>query len=499
MSDHSKSPPWYLALVDWINGAGGHIHQSLELTNEDGIRGIACRDAIAKDELLIRLPASVVLSGESMPATYGSKHASPWLTCLAALCQAYNDKNSEYQPYLDSLPSDYEHLFQWTNDQVQEYLKGTTLGTIVQDDRSRRTLEERFSSSVEPYLIYTGALSLQADEKLEHFRQVCMVLSTRGFHLHQSAPALSQQQQQPQQYSGPYLLPFIDLLNHNPARSCTTLNRNDNGTFTMSAQRNLTRGEQVCHSYGNGLSSAQCLQTFGFVPKESIQRAATKWGEHEVIRNGAVTPAVISRDDLVHACREMIESDYPSQVQSCVIESGRQDEVWNVQVDFCCRTIDDLVSSEQLPIFYYSDNEPLSDELVTTCTLLLLPEEAFEDFMSDSPALLDSSILQDYYLGKLVCRSLLTAIDNKKCSYGSSIESDSNKLQQLYNKNGEHAAVSELRARYGLTIRIEEMASLDRLRIQVLQLVDSLDNADFDNEEESDKAMMGKRKRDTDE
>ena len=441
MNHQCESPPWYPALIDWIKGAGGFIHESLVLTNQDGIRGIASRDAIAKDELLIRLPAAIALSGESMPSTHGSKHASPWLKCLAALYQAHNKDDSQYRPYLDSLPSDYEHLFQWTDDEVDEYLRGTTLGTIVKQDRSQHTLEQRFLTSVQPFLIHTGALpslsvtSRQNEKTIEQFRQLCMVLSTRGFHL-QSTSSDNITDSQPQEsYAGPFLLPFIDLLNHNPARACTTLQRNaEDGTFYMIAERNIEKGEEIFHSYGNGLSSAQCLQTFGFVPEESIHRAAaaSTWnGVDEtnfVGGTGEVTPAVLSREDIVSACRQMAQSDYPMQVRAH-IENHRngQDESWHVQeVDSSRKLLDDLISSE-LSIAY--SDSVLPDQLVTLCTLLLLPEDVYTEFMSDSPALLDStSVLQDYYLGKLVCRSLLTAIDNKKRTYGNNVESDSDKL-----------------------------------------------------------------------
>jgi hypothetical protein len=83
-------------------------------------------------------------------------------------------------------------------------------------------------------------------------------------------------------------------------------------------------------------------------------------------------------------------------------------------------------------------------------------------------------VLQDYYLGKLVCHSLLTAIDNKKKAYGNNVESDSDRLRQLYNdKKNREGGIAELRAMYGLTVCIEEMTCLERLRRQVLELMDS--------------------------
>lgn len=182
--ESSKVPQWYPALIEWIKSSGGHVHESLELTHYGGIRGISCRAPIPKGELLIRLPPSLALSGESMPTTYSIKdetrHASSWLKCLGALFKASFDDDSFYRPYLDSLPSDYEHLLQWTNEEeVKIYLKGTTLGSIVEAERSQGTLSQRYKEMVRPYLAQKDVcdLSFSCSESKdtkhqEHFRQV---------------------------------------------------------------------------------------------------------------------------------------------------------------------------------------------------------------------------------------------------------------------------------------------------------------------------------------
>ena len=77
---------------------------------------------------------------------------------------------------------------------------------------------------------------------------------------------------------------------------------------------------------------------------------------------------------------------------------------------------------------------------------------------------------------------------------------------QLYKKKNEKGDIAELRAMYGLTIRVEEMACLEKLRRQVLELMDSLDDDVSDDDDHSDDGGgasgevaiegTGKRKRD---
>lgn len=340
----------------------------------------------------------------------------------------------------------------------------------------------------------------------------CMIISTRGFHLQSTSSEDDTQQLLLQDYSGPFLLPFIDLLNHDPQKACTVLRRDESsGAFIMMAERDIARGEPVFHSYGHDLTSAQVLQTFGFVPNESIQRA-TRWNTATGLTTNdthtndtatamaGVTVAMLSRDDILKACIQMMTSEYPLQVETHVKMNPAeyQEETWKVS---------SITLPEKREIDFVSDNlvveyseSPLSNEVVTLCTLLLLPDSLYEEFMSDSPTLVDASVLQDYFLGKLVCKSLLLAIDEKLKTYGSnSLCEDVDKLRLLYDDKNEKTR-TEMRAMYGLTIRIEERACLQKLLAQVSKLMAALDNND-DNESNNDESNdgdtngNGKRKR----
>ena len=465
-TDNNLLPSWYPALIEWIHNAGGHVHEFLELRGVGTTqRGIVCTGgAIQKGDLLIRLPVSLALSGQDLPGIYdGNKIASPWLRCIAALYQAA----SNHTPYIDSLPSEYETLFQWSNDQVSKYLGGTAIARVLETDRKTKMLETRYSTAVRPYLEYLSISPVCcSSDEWERFRQACMCVSTRGFHMQSSDDS----------FSGPFLLPWIDLMNHNPVQSCTTLKRDSHNNFVMIAERNVVKGEQIFHSYGNNLSSGQCLQTFGFVPQESIQQAISNTvGEN-------VTPAVLSRADIIKACQEMVQSGYPEQLRSHVESHLCGEEVWDISIHED-RDLD-LVSNELL----VCHKSPLSDELVTLVCLVLLPHVAYRDFMEDSPSLLDSSILQDYFLGKLACRTLLIALKNKKKTYPANATASN--LSILYEK--EQTTVTEQRAMYGWSICMEEKACLEALRKHVLEIMDSLD----DNEEEMNYPGASKRRRD---
>ena len=193
-----------------------------------------------------------------------------------ALYQAPSD-SSFYKPYLDSLPTHYETLFDWTEAQISNYLAGTTLGQLIQQERQQNALQTRYVTSVRPILKEHGLISrfLQneaapSQEEFDLFQDACVCISTRAFDL-STETGNNDSDVESHAFNGPFLLPLIDLLNHDCRRRKSTTLRSDGHSFYMTAERDIGIDEEVVHSYGDQLCAAQFLQTFGFVPDDAVQ------------------------------------------------------------------------------------------------------------------------------------------------------------------------------------------------------------------------------------
>ena len=456
----SSSDRVFADLVQWITQPpvnGGLVHDYLEMRGDGSARGLFARNRISKGETLVALPENLAVSGSNSPISYGDRCASSWLHCIAAYYRARREPD-RFQPYFDSLPSVYDSLLNWTDDEVAVYLSGTTLCSLVLRDRQDKVLEARYQQGVRPYLEHLG-LVLSSDSILEgadYFLEACMCISTRGFHLEESASTSL--------YSGPFLLPFIDLLNHDPIRKCTTLQYVD-GLFIMKAERDIDADEEVCHSYGTKLTSTQVLQTFGFVPERSIDAAerSVRVGDH-------VTPAILSKLEVVSACRGVIQSSFPAKVRSHMKSSRTllNEESWDLELDVSTRDLTSLPDD-----FIVSSVYPLSEELITLCCILFLPPGVYSEFAACGAALLERTVLDDYYLGKLVCKAIDDAVTAKVASYspitipGSDVpahpsdDDDAALLRLIRHKPDHHRAV------FGLTVRLEEKFSLAALRSDI--------------------------------
>ena len=455
----SSSDRIFANLVQWITrspASGGIVHESLAMRGDGSARGVFARNRISKGDTLVALPADLAVSGSNLPISYGDRSASSWLRCIGAYYRARQDSD-RFQPYFDSLPTVYDSLLNWTDDEVAIYLSGTSLCSLALQDREGKVLGTRYQEAVRPYLEHLGLmLSSDSDSQgMDYFREACMCVSTRGFHLEQSASNSL--------YSGPFLLPLIDLLNHDPIRKCTTLTYTD-GVFLMKAERDIEAEEEVCHSYDMKLTSTQVLQTFGFVPESSIDAAerSVRVGDH-------ITPAVLSKLEVVTACQGVIESSFPAEVRSYMESSQthRNEESWDLEVDVSARDLSFLPDD-----FIVSCSYPLSAELITLCCTLFLPLDIYSEFMASGAALLERNMLDDYFLGKLVCKAIYDAVVAKVLTYSPikilglgvplhRCNDDTALLRLIRHKPDLQRAV------FGLTVRLEEKFCLLALRSDI--------------------------------
>ena len=486
-------------------------------------RGIFAKHApIKKGEELIRLAEKLALDGKDFPVAYGDdKNASPWLRCLASLLQSWHirdgmlDSHSEESPmimegtgcycYLDSLPEIYDSLLDWTSWELRSFLAGTSLGTFAmagidnspdaecyderkEDFELEQNMHKRYQTTVVPYLKYlkmqhgffedNGACcvggttkndnsdatpgakrqKLEDDNSMDHlykyFIQGCKCISTRAFHMQLSSDNAG--------YQGPYLLPYIDLLNHASHGSpnhVTTLQRDPNdGSFVMVAERDIERGEEICHSYDSGavngeaadeaspmsssLNSAQLLQTFGFVDTKSVKWLSNLFQTKKSLSSNEyesfnLTPAILAKDDICRVCKDVSRSTYPDSLRCSMDESGLSEEGWEYWELPAIKDSDEAAGQtgrsnssrqralESLPDEVIVTGEShLSDEIITICALNFLPEEAIDELCEDSGdkneqsnVLLTEEVLDDYFLGKLVLHSLLLVVDKKMKRY----------------------------------------------------------------------------------
>ena len=501
MDDSNPDSIAWVNLVAWVQKHGGLVDGRLVLRSEEPkaattYRGVFASAPIPNGALLISVPGNLSINGHSMPCTYHTgerRAASCWLRTLAAFLQAKKTVTSEspisWTPYLQSLPTTYETLWCW-NESELEVLKGVQSPTVPISSSTtaswkinRQELETRFRQIIHPYFQSVGFPDIEFDS----FAEVCQLVSTRGFH-----DILTQAEgDHGRSAPGPYLLPVIDLLNHGEGPAiATSLHRNKNGDFVMVAERSIDSGEEILHSYGPQLTSSQFLATFGFVPtSHSVNSTA-----HNLLLADSVTPSAVialSKDkDIAGACYSIIaDTQAIDDLAESILSRDPLAEVWEIpsattRVRQEIGDDDDVIFLD--PTALREETSQLSDELVTAFCRPFLPDCARDELTSNT--LLDSSMLQDPFLGKLVGKAMILLADRKLASYGKVCitESEQKALPDKDNPCNDIQLLSTLlqmpsltvqqeRFKYALTVRLQEMRAFVILQRKGEQLVESLD------------------------
>ena len=277
----------------------GFVHSSVAISSSSSLnngsddvqaRGLFCFEDIAKGTPLIKVPVEFVLSpdeNESNPANVNAKadsHGPPaaqlppmsnWLKTVLAVMKVMvkgKDAPFPFAHYVESLPtssSAYDTLMDWSEEEVSQ-LKGTALFKALSEDRSRGVFRSRFESHVKPRLAELHGLTDLEISKLtyEVFELASKAVVTRGFHYEEEEEEEQQQQQQQQQgrgsslSGGPFMIPIVDMLNHDhdSSRKCTTLRRDGGGNFYMNAERDIKKVR--CSTYASWVLSSLHFSTF---------------------------------------------------------------------------------------------------------------------------------------------------------------------------------------------------------------------------------------------
>ena len=494
-TSHDDGEDVFASLAAWIRShPGGYVHENLCLRGKGPERGVFAREAIQRGEKLIVLPVSACIGGHQVNASdnknndyLGSnrtrgdadvgrgvadrtsgdtdnnhggeplqRSVSPWLRCILQLYRVFEGQSNtgesnnstsanKYAAYLASLPDHhattdgYESLLQWNDDEACQYLAGTSLGQLLMADRAESSTASRYERTVRPYLKDNGIVLPSREKEFDAFQRWSMCVSTRGFHMTDSVGSIGSFTGPEPSYRGPFLLPMIDLLNHNPAKKSTTLRMERLGesnsstpaslpfSFFMEAERLIDKGEEIFHSYGDHLTSAQLLQTFGFVPREVTLNAMRS---NKVTPDTNATPCSMQKIQVVSVVKTLASS-FPSIVSTIrkrlkphknknenVTDDGSddEDECWELSETFAHRDLSRISDDLLITI-----ENPLSDELITLCCFLLLPDEAFSEVFPtdgrDDLSFLDKSVLDDRFLGHLVCETLTRTVQLKLAGY----------------------------------------------------------------------------------
>lgn len=142
-------------LCTWAKAHGAQVNNLIFREDEEGDRGAYARQSIASNSMIAQIPATLVLSETSARSSrFGarlidhiSSHSNlsddlsqegrdPYALGLILLSafmvyERFENPESFWKPYLESLPTSYELPIWWTEEETDQLLGGTNLKHIV--------------------------------------------------------------------------------------------------------------------------------------------------------------------------------------------------------------------------------------------------------------------------------------------------------------------------------------------------------------------------------
>jgi histone-lysine N-methyltransferase SETD3 len=250
------------ALTSWLAAGGAHLDR-LAIRERAGHRGVFATRAIAEGTVIVRLPRPLLVTREQVRVSSLGRQlrdANLELSSSHALLAGWlaverRNPRSPFHPYFDALPRAFDGFPLHASAEHRALLAGSLTGAML--DELRADLDADFAKLARVRL-FGGVLR---DELI--WARLCV--GSRVFAV--TIDGLDTTA----------LVPFADLLNHDPGRHTRWQYDQEAEAFTITALRDHAPGEEIYDSYGSK-PSWRLLVQYGFVVDDNADDEAELLG-----------------------------------------------------------------------------------------------------------------------------------------------------------------------------------------------------------------------------
>ncbi|KAF2680571.1 SET domain-containing protein [Lentithecium fluviatile CBS 122367] len=351
------------AFLAWLKHSGALISSKSELKDLRNIgagRGVVATQNIAEDELLFRIPRSAILSVENSTlskeipkATF--EHLGPWLSLILVMLYEYlNQDASNWALYFRVLPSEFNTLMFWEDDELAELQASAVVQKIGKKGADGMFVKELVPVIKEFAQIFFSS-NEEAIERAEEMAQPQNILLMHKMgslimaYAFDVEPASPEKDVDEEGYASEDedealpkgMVPMADMLNADADRNNARLFYEEEH-LSMKALKPIKAGEEIFNDYGP-LPRSDLLRRYGYITDNYAQYDVVEI-PHDLVTEVAVNARVFSESRL-----EYLD-------EQGVIDTG---------YDISTNTPFDI-------------HESLSPELIVLVETLLLPDVEYE-------------------------------------------------------------------------------------------------------------------------
>ncbi|BFZ57198.1 Ribosomal lysine N-methyltransferase 4 [Savitreella phatthalungensis] len=266
-------------LFEWIRSdPSAYISDAVDLAifaQADGGRGLrACR-AIARDELLFRLPSTKLLSSKTSSLAQEidlegfRRDAGDWMCLiLVIMYEIGRGSMSPFSPYLDVLPRTFETPMFWNAGEILDLQASSLVQKI-----GRQDAEDAFARFIKPIAMrHPNVFSLETIT-LAHYHRAGSLIQAYAFDLQSDeSPSTRIDEDIGDDADGcddydddlslKTMVPLADMLNGHSQKNNARIFHGS--APEMRAVKNIRCGDQIFNTYGH-LPDADLLRRYGYV------------------------------------------------------------------------------------------------------------------------------------------------------------------------------------------------------------------------------------------
>ncbi|KAF2868347.1 hypothetical protein BDV95DRAFT_500806 [Massariosphaeria phaeospora] len=269
----------------WLTRSGADINPKIELKDLRSAhagRGVVAANDVEVEELLFRLPRSAILSVENSilyneipKVTF--EELGPWLSLILVMLYEYQNQDaSNWASYFRVLPSEFNTLMFWEDDELAELQASAVRGKIGTEGADRLFVEQLIPVIREFAEVFFAG-DPRAKERAEEMLQPQNILLMRKMgslimaYAFDVEPAVSHKEVDEEGYVSEDedealpkgMVPLADMLNADAERNNARLFYEED-CLSMKAIKPIQAGEEIFNDYGP-LPRSDLLRRYGYI------------------------------------------------------------------------------------------------------------------------------------------------------------------------------------------------------------------------------------------
>ncbi|GAA5862414.1 hypothetical protein JCM3774_002508 [Rhodotorula dairenensis] len=268
----STPTPDEAGFLDWFVSQGGSVHPAVGFKQWEGQgRGCVALQDIEPDTVLFSIPRSILLTTSTaalpslLPAEEWAELAG-WTPLILSMMYEYL-RTSTWKPYFSLLPSEFDSLMFWSDDELAELEGSNVLSKIGRDEA-----DEIYAETVRPLVEKHAAVFGDADDySAELFHRMGSLVLSRSFHV-DSKPETEEdededsddeEEEEREDVADVAMVPFADILNAQSGADNARLFYEPT-TLNMMSTSHIPAGAQIYNTYADPPNS-DLLRRYGHV------------------------------------------------------------------------------------------------------------------------------------------------------------------------------------------------------------------------------------------